>query len=326
MRVSTNQIYSQKVDGIFGAQSKWMKYGEQLSTGRRVNNPSDDPLAASQDIMVSQSESKNQQFMTARIFANNAMSSQLSIISNAVNVTTNVFETLVAAADEQSDQDRESYAQQLEGFKQQLLNLGNKTDGNGRYMFAGYKTDKPPFVADKDGTVSYVGGNDAISQKVDDNRSMVIAHTGREVFLSQPSNPIKEPVKGADGKDISSESNVFASIDMAIKALRTPYNAATEDQKNEAAELMNKANRGIRNSLNNFSSMEAMHGLQLQELEQLDDLGSERSIANKVRSGELVDVDWTATISSYYQQQAALQASFKAFTDLKGMSLFEMFR
>ncbi|WP_340621962.1 flagellar hook-associated protein FlgL [Xenorhabdus siamensis] len=320
MRVSTNLLYSQKMNGILGAQSKWMKYGEQLSSGRRVINPSDDPLAASQSIMVSQSESKNQQFMTARIFAKNAMSSQLSITSDVVKVVANVFETLVAAADEQSEQDRESYAQQLEGFKQALLNLGNKTDGNGRYIFAGYKTDKPPFVADKDGKISYVGGYEAITQKVDDNRTMVIAHTGQQVFLSATSNPIKEP----DGSP--SESDVFASIDMAIKALRSPYSLATEEQKNEANELMNKANRGIRNSQNNFSSVEAVLGLQLQELDKLDFLGNERSIANKVRSGELVDVDWTATISSYFQQQVALQASFKVFTDLKGMSLFEMYR
>ncbi|MCC8367857.1 flagellar hook-associated protein FlgL [Xenorhabdus sp. PB61.4] len=321
MRVSTNQLYGQKMDGIFGAQSKWMKYGEQLSSGRRVINPSDDPLAASQNIMVSQSESKNQQFATARIFAKNAMSSQLSITANAVKVTTNVFETLVAAADEQSDQDRSSYAQQLQGFKEELLNLANKTDGNGRYIFAGYKTDVPPFSADKDGKVTYVGGSEKITQKVDDNRSMVIAHTGKQVFLSSPPNPIKEPDGITD-----SESDIFATIDMAIKALKEPYSSATEEKKNQAAELINKANRGIRNSLNNLSSVEAVLGLQLQELEQLDSLGSERSIANKVRSGELVDVDWTSTISNYYQQQASLQASFKAFTDLKGMSLFEMYR
>ncbi|CDG86649.1 flagellar hook-associated protein FlgL [Xenorhabdus bovienii] len=320
MRVSTNLLYSQKMDGILGAQSKWMRYGEQLSTGKRVINPSDDPLAASQSIMVSQSESKNQQFMTARIFARNSMSAQLSITSNIVSVATNVFETLVAAADEQSDQDRASYAQQLEGFKQQLLNLGNKTDGNGRYIFGGYKTDVPPFQADKSGKVHYKGGDEEITQQVDDNRSMIIAHTGQQVFLSTTTNPIQEPGSG------TGEADVFAILDLAIKALGTPYSTASEQQKNDAMELINKANRSIRNSLDNFSSVEAVLGLQLQELEQLDSLGSERSISNKVRTGELVDVDWASSISSYYQQQAALQASYKAFTDLKGLSLFEMYR
>ncbi|MBD1228081.1 flagellar hook-associated protein FlgL [Xenorhabdus griffiniae] len=320
MRVSTNLLYSQKMNGVFGSQAKWMQYGEQLSSGKRVIKPSDDPLAASQNIMVAQSEAKNQQFVTARIFAKNTMSTQLSTIDGVVSVTHNVLETLVAAASAQSDHDRESYAQQLDGLKQQLLNLGNKTDGNGRYIFAGYKTDVPPFAADGSGKVHYKGGYEAISQRVDDNRSMVIAHTGEKVFLSATSNPIKEP----DGS--ASESDIFASIDFAIEALKKPFTDASATEKEESLKQIDKANRGIRNSLNNLSSAQAVLGLQLQEMEQLDALASERSIANKVRMGELVDADVLSTISSYLQEQAALQASYKAFSDLKGMSLFEMYR
>jgi flagellar hook-associated protein 3 FlgL len=40
----------------------------------------------------------------------------------------------------------------------------------------------------------------------------------------------------------------------------------------------------------------------------------------------LVDVDWSAAISSYTMKQAALQASYKAFSDMQGMSLFQMNR
>ncbi|OKP01735.1 flagellar hook-associated protein FlgL [Xenorhabdus eapokensis] len=320
MRISTNLLYSQKMNGVFGAQAKWMQYGEQLSSGKRVINPSDDPLAASQGIMIAQSESQNQQFVTARVFAKNTMSTQSSTIASVVSVTHSVKETLIAAASAQSDHDRESYAQQLDGLKQQILNLGNKTDGNGRYIFAGYKTDVPPFEADGSGKVHYKGGHEAISQRVDDNRSMVIAHTGAKVFLSATSNPIKEP----DGS--ASESDIFASIDFAIKALEKPFTNASEAEREEAGELINKAIRGVDNSLNNLYSADAVLGMQLQEMEQLDALASERSIANKARMGELVDVDWISTISSYYQEQAALQASYKAFSDLKGMSLFEMYR
>ncbi|VEA77672.1 flagellar hook-associated protein 3 [Salmonella enterica subsp. arizonae] len=38
----------------------------------------------------------------------------------------------------------------------------------------------------------------------------------------------------------------------------------------------------------------------------------------------LVDVDWNSVISSYVMQQAALQASYKTFTDMQGMSLFQL--
>lgn len=38
-----------------------------------------------------------------------------------------------------SDDDRASLATDIQGFRDQLLNLANTTDGNGRYIFAGYK-------------------------------------------------------------------------------------------------------------------------------------------------------------------------------------------
>ena len=44
----------------------------------------------------------------------------------------------------------------------------------------------------------------------------------------------------------------------------------------------------------------------------------------KQQMSDLVDVDWNATISSYIMQQTALQASYKAFTDMQGLSLFQL--
>ncbi|ETS30166.1 flagellar hook-filament junction protein FlgL [Photorhabdus temperata] len=321
MRVSTNILYDQKMIGITLAQSKWMQQGAQLSSGQRVINPSDDPIAASQGVMVAQAESQNQQYMTARSFAKNAISMQLSVVSKSVGVVQNVSESLVATVNGiLSDEDRNSLAIQLEGFKEQLVNLGNSTDGNGRYIFAGYKTDVKPFDENKSGVVSYNGGYEEMTQKVDSNRSMIIGHTGEQVFLSSTSNPEKEP----DGSP--SESDIFKTIDMAIRSLRTPLKGADQETRDDALELLNKANRGARNALNNISSVESVLGLQLKEIEELNSLGAERSLANKSRLSELVDVEWNSTISNYYQQQAALQASYKTFTDMKGMSLFEMYR
>ena len=48
MRFSTQMMYQQNMRGITNSQAEWMKYGEQMSTGKRVVNPSDDPIAASQ--------------------------------------------------------------------------------------------------------------------------------------------------------------------------------------------------------------------------------------------------------------------------------------
>ncbi|MGC6733096.1 flagellar hook-associated protein FlgL, partial [Escherichia coli] len=50
MRLSSNQIYTQRVDNITSSQSRWMTEGNKISSGRRVEKPSDDPMAASQAV------------------------------------------------------------------------------------------------------------------------------------------------------------------------------------------------------------------------------------------------------------------------------------
>ncbi len=69
MRFSTQMMYQQNMRGITNSQAEWMKYGEQMSTGKRVVNPSDDPIAASQAVVLSRAQAQNSQYTLARTFA-----------------------------------------------------------------------------------------------------------------------------------------------------------------------------------------------------------------------------------------------------------------
>lgn len=314
MRLSSNQIFSQRVDNITSSQSKWMTEGNKISSGRRVEKPSDDPMAASQAVMVKQSESRNQQYATARGFAKNSMSLQMSLASQMINITTKIQETLVAAGNDAtlSDEDRSSLADQLEGLKDQLVGIGNTKDGVGRYIFAGFQSDKPPFVADATGKITYQGGDKQITQKVDSNIEMVTNFTGIETLQSSGS-------KGT-------APDIFEALDGAITALREPLTGKPQADRDAALEKIDEANRVNRATLNNISSVEAKLGLQLQELDNLDDLGADTSLRNAKRLSELRDLDWTQAISDYYQEESVLQASYKVFNDMKDMSMFKMYR
>lgn len=46
-------------------------------------------------------------------------------------------------------------------------------------------------------------------------------------------------------------------------------------------------------------------------------------MTSKIQMSALTDADMAESISSYYMQQAALQASYKTFSDMQGMSLFQ---
>lgn len=314
MRLSSNQIFSQRMDNITSSQSKWMTEGNKISSGRRVEKPSDDPMAASQAVMVKQSESRNQQYATARGFAKNSMSLQMSLASQMVNITTKIQETLVAAGNDAtlSDEDRSSLADQLQGLKDQLVGIGNTKDGVGRYIFAGFQSDKPPFVADATGKITYQGGDKQITQKVDSNIEMVTNFTGIETLQSSGS-------KGT-------APDIFEALDGAITALREPLTGKPQADRDAALEKIDATNRVNRATLNNISSVEAKLGLQLQELDNLDDLGADTSLRNAKRLSELRDLDWTQAISDYYQEESVLQASYKVFNDMKDMSMFKMYR
>jgi flagellar hook-associated protein 3 FlgL len=319
MRMSTSMMYQQNMTGITGNQSLFMKAAEQLSTGKKVINPSDDPLAASRAVMLSQSQAENNQYTLARTFARQSVSMEETVLSGATSTISDIKALIVNAGGTESDNDRDSLATQLQGLKDQLLNQANSTDGNGRYLFGGYENDKPPFV-DNGGTISYQGGDKTVEQKVDANRTMTIGHTGNAVFMALTSNPKPEP----DGSD--PVADVFASIDIALEALKTPQQGADDDVKQQVNDALAKANRGLDNSYNKVLSVRAELGNQLQEMDQLDSIGKERDMTNELQMSALTDADLAESISSYFMQQAALQASYKTFSDMQGMSLFQMNR
>jgi len=318
MRLSTNLIYQQNMDSVLNAQSRWQDTGVQLSTGMRVNKPSDDPLAASQAVMVQQAQAENDQYGVARTFATQSMSQEESILSSVTSSIQDAQTLIVQAGDGTlSNDDRDSLATKLQGIKDQILNLANSTDGNGRYIFAGYNSDNPPFTTDATtGAVTYNGGTKAIAQQVDASRTMTINHTGSQVFNTLTGDAVKEP----DGSP--SESDLFKTIDTALNALKTPKEDFANDT--DYTDAIDKANRGLRNSLNNVLSVRSELGTQLSELDKLDTLGSDRTLTNSDKLSALVNTDWTAAISQYSLQQVALQASYKTFSNMQGMSLFQM--
>ncbi|SLM62436.1 flagellar hook-associated protein FlgL [Dickeya aquatica] len=307
MRLSTSIIFQQGMQGVTDGLSTFSKTGQQLASNTRVLTPSDDPIAASKAVMVNQAQAQNEQYTLARTFAENGMNSELSVLTNVVTALTTTSTTLVSADGTKNDNNRQLIATSLRGLKSQLLNLANSSDGNGNYIFGGYKTDSEPFTKDAAGTVSYVGGSQAISQQVDANRVMTVGHIGSEVF-----------------NNASGTADIFSALDTAIAALETPSQVRHQQCKMPILPLLNQLLPVLRTRITNVSSAQATLGVQLQEVDTLNSIGTDRSAANKQTLSDLLDIDLAATISTYKMQQQSLQASFTAFTDMQQLSLFQM--
>jgi len=198
MRISSVTMYDQSMASINRQQSDFLKVSQQIASGRRVVNPSDDPQAASRAVGVDQSKAVTQQYADARVSARNSLSQTESILNSVSDAVTSAKTLLIqASSDTLSDVDRESIASELKGVYETMLGQANATDGNGRYLFGGYKDNAPPFVKSADGSVEYQGDSNVREQRVDASRLMPVNDNGETIFKNVPSGAgyIAESVK-----------------------------------------------------------------------------------------------------------------------------------
>ncbi|WP_386081513.1 flagellar hook-associated protein FlgL [Vreelandella sp. F11] len=188
MRISTVTMFEQSTASMNRQQSDLMRVSQQIASGRRVVNPSDDPQAASRAIGVDQAKAVTEQFSDSRVSARNSLSQTESIINSVSDAITSAKGLLIqASSDTLTNENRESIASELKGVYETLIGQANSTDGNGRYLFGGYKDSQPPFAKDGNGSVQYKGDSNVREQRVDATRLMPVADNGETIFKSVPS-------------------------------------------------------------------------------------------------------------------------------------------
>lgn len=183
MRISTSMLYDLGVGTVQQQYTDLLKLQQQMGTGRRVLTPSDDPIAAARALDVAQSQSTNEQFMTNADNASNALALQESTLGQAGDILQNARVLAVNAGNPAlSNADRASLATELQGFYDQLLGLANTTDGNGQYLFSGYKGGTTPFSQTSLGNVTYNGDQGQRVVQISASRQAPISSSGAEVF------------------------------------------------------------------------------------------------------------------------------------------------
>ena len=191
MRISTVTMFEQSVSSMNRQQGDFLKVGQQIASGRRVINPSDDPQASSRAVGVSQAKAITQQFTDARVSARNSLSQAESVLNSVSDAVISAKTLLVqAASDTFSDIDRQSVASELRGIYETLIGQANATDGNGRYLFGGYRDDSPPFARTAGEGVQgaqYIGDENTREQRIDSSRLLPVADNGKSIFQSVPS-------------------------------------------------------------------------------------------------------------------------------------------
>ncbi|MBU0622659.1 MAG: flagellar hook-associated protein FlgL [Gammaproteobacteria bacterium] len=183
MRISTSTIYSDNISTMNTLQAQIAQTQQQISTGRRILNPADDPSAAARAVEIGQSEAMNTQYADNRTSAINTLSLSEGILQNVTSLLQDArLVALDAGNGLLTDSSRKSMAQDLQGRLNELLGLANSTDGKGSYLFSGAQGKVKPFV-DTVAGVTYQG--DDMQRKVQASAARQISSTdaGSDIFM-----------------------------------------------------------------------------------------------------------------------------------------------
>ena len=267
----------------------------ELSTGRRVNKPSDDPAASA--ILVQNHDATT---FTARYLqtlssiqgqfqtADSALSSVISELNRAIVLG------VEGANGTLSDADRVAVASELQGIQDQIVTLAN-TSFQGTPLFAGTKTGSPPFVKDVVPSGVRYDGNDAVNNvQIGDGYQIAANKPGSQLFV-------------APGHD------VFLAITGLIQALQTNTGYDT-------------AVTGLRDSFDYISTQRVFYGNTLNQAQsQTTNLGNTKLQLSQ-QENTLVSADVESAASRLVNSQAATNATLAAIGKISQLSLFDFLK
>ena len=194
MRISTSQIYDAGSLNIQRNQASLFKIQNQLSTGRRVLTPEDDPVAAAQALLVTQAKEMNTQQTTNQGNAESQLGLVDSQLSSLVDLIQNVRDRVIQAGNSTlSASDRQSIATELEARFGELLGIANAQNGSGDYLFSGYQGATKPFAINASlsvvppattAPVGYYGDDGERLLQVSSSRVMPVNVAGSDVFMN----------------------------------------------------------------------------------------------------------------------------------------------
>ena len=308
MRISTAFAFENTVATLQRRQSALVEGQEQMTSGKRVRKPSDDPAAAAQAERALAQVTRSLSLQRALDTSRQAMELTESALGAAGEVLQQVREQVVAAGNgTYSDAERRSIAVMLRGMRDELFSIANRSDGAGRYLFGGQGSDEPPFQ-DAPGGVSYNAANGQARAAPGEAAPLTI--DGQEAWLqaADPANP---------GATLS----LFDVLDRVVTELGTP--GMTKAQVGAA---VSAGLRDIDAGAENLGAWRSRSGESLNRIAGMSERLSQTTLDAQRARSDAEDLDMLQAISDFQNRQSGYDAALKTYSIVQKMSLFDHIR
>jgi flagellar hook-associated protein 3 FlgL len=184
MRVSTHAAFLRGVTMMQRLQSALDYTQRQVTSGRRILTPSDDPIAAARSLEIRESLSRLDQFDRNATVASNRLALEEEALNSVNNVLQRVRELALQANNAtQSNESRGLIAVEMREHLDHLVQMANQRDGNGRHLFSGNLESVAP-VTRSGSSFSYNGDQGQRLIQIGETRQVADSDPGSAVFFN----------------------------------------------------------------------------------------------------------------------------------------------
>ena len=196
MRISSGMIFDAGVSSINRQTASLLHVQQQVSAGRRILTPSDDPVAAARALEVKQANDIVTQLKQDQDSATYSLGLEEAQLTSAGDVLARVRELVVQGGNTNlSATARKGMATELRSRFDQLLGLANATDGAGQHIFSGYMGATTPFGGSVD---NILAGNEIVYQGDDGQRKLQVS-PNRFIEVSDSGNDVFKRIRNGNG-------------------------------------------------------------------------------------------------------------------------------
>lgn len=188
MRITNNTLTGNYLRNLSRNLEQMQKYQNQLSSGKEVSKPSDNPMLVSKIMNLDNTIGENEQYSKTINSAMDWINTADGALGNVTDTLQRVRELMVSGANGTlSDTERSAIGEEISELSKQVADSLN-TKFDGRYVFGGQKTTEPPFSV-SGGVLSYGGDTSNISREIAPNVGITIMSNGAELTNAATSDP-----------------------------------------------------------------------------------------------------------------------------------------
>ena len=295
MRVSNNQLYNTFLHYDKTRQSELAKYTNQIASGKRILQPSDDFASVAQSLKIRETNKEIDNFLRNITLVENKETAAQTALTNIYEAAQDARVEIVRLLNHGvlDQEDAQIVNEYLQGLKHYIINQANTKVGD-TYLFGGTKSDQAPFQTDG----SYVGNEDVQTVPISKGYEVEATYNGKKALGAQ-SGKIKI-VEILDYINTQIQNNTLNGID---------------DQ------LLEEFDKGM----NDISQYRSYIGAQQKSIEDFRMQHENfKTVYNQMIS-HFEDTDIAEAVSKLEQTKVAYEASMAVFNQNKDLSLLKYF-